>query len=57
MAKKTFERTKTHGTIGTMGHIDDGKTALTGPTTKRQPETGLADAVSVRPTGAGPVPW
>jgi elongation factor Tu len=43
MAKKKFERTKPHVNIGTMGHIDHGKTTLTAAITKRQAEKGLAD--------------
>ena len=42
MAKKRFERTKPHLNIGTMGHIDHGKTTLTAAITKvlheRNPE-------------------
>jgi elongation factor Tu len=42
MAKKRFERTKPHLNIGTMGHIDHGKTTLTAAITKvlheRDPE-------------------
>src|ERR1700733_5585145 len=34
MAKQKFERTKTHLNIGTMGHIDHGKTTLTAAITK-----------------------
>jgi elongation factor Tu len=34
MAKKRFERTKPHLNIGTMGHIDHGKTTLTAAITK-----------------------
>jgi len=34
MAKKAFERTKPHLNIGTMGHIDHGKTTLTAAITK-----------------------
>jgi elongation factor Tu len=29
MAKKKFERTKPHMNIGTIGHVDHGKTTLT----------------------------
>ncbi|MCD6233439.1 MAG: elongation factor Tu, partial [Candidatus Marinimicrobia bacterium] len=29
MAKKKFERTKPHVNIGTIGHVDHGKTTLT----------------------------
>ncbi len=43
MAKQKFERTKPHVNIGTMGHIDHGKTTLTAAITKRQAEKGLAD--------------
>jgi elongation factor Tu len=43
MAKKKFERTKPHVNIGTMGHIDHGKTTLTAAITKVQAEKGLAD--------------
>ena len=43
MAKKKFERTKPHVNIGTIGHIDHGKTTLTAAITKRQAEKGLAD--------------
>src|ERR1700745_4094355 len=34
MAKKKFERTKPHVNVGTIGHIDHGKTPLTAPITK-----------------------
>src|SRR6202451_2753481 len=34
MAKQKFERTKPHVNIGTMGHIDHGKTTLTAAITK-----------------------
>jgi elongation factor Tu len=43
MGKKKFERTKPHVNIGTMGHIDHGKTTLTAAITKRQAEKGLAE--------------
>ncbi len=43
MGKQKFERTKPHVNIGTMGHIDHGKTTLTAAITKRQAEKGLAD--------------
>jgi elongation factor Tu len=43
MAKKKFERTKPHVNVGTMGHIDHGKTTLTAAITKRQAEKGLAE--------------
>jgi elongation factor Tu len=43
MAKQKFERTKPHVNIGTIGHIDHGKTTLTAAITKRQASKGLAD--------------
>ena len=32
--KKKFERTKPHANVGTIGHVDHGKTTLTAATTK-----------------------
>jgi elongation factor Tu len=43
MGKKKFERTKPHVNIGTIGHIDHGKTTLTAAITKTLAEKGLAD--------------
>ena len=43
MAKKKFERNKPHVNIGTIGHIDHGKTTLTAAITKRQADKGLAE--------------
>ncbi|MGD8633315.1 MAG: elongation factor Tu, partial [Anaerolineales bacterium] len=43
MAKETFERTKPHMNVGTMGHIDHGKTTLTAAITKYSALKGYAD--------------
>ena len=42
MAKATFERTKPHVNIGTIGHVDQGKTTLTAAITKVLSEKGMA---------------
>ncbi len=42
MAKAKFERTKPHCNIGTIGHVDHGKTSLTAAITKALAETGGA---------------
>ena len=34
MAKEKFERTKVHVNVGTIGHVDHGKTTLTAALTK-----------------------
>ena len=43
MAKETYERTKPHMNVGTMGHIDHGKTTLTAAITKYNGLRGMAD--------------
>jgi elongation factor Tu len=43
MAKKKFERNKPHINIGTIGHIDHGKTTLTAAITKVLADKGMAD--------------
>jgi len=43
MAKEKFERTKPHCNIGTIGHVDHGKTTLTAAITKVLAESGGAD--------------
>jgi len=43
MAKKKFERTKPHCNIGTIGHVDHGKTTLTAAITKVLAESGGAE--------------
>ncbi|WP_028979660.1 elongation factor Tu [Sporocytophaga myxococcoides] len=43
MAKETFDRSKPHVNIGTIGHVDHGKTTLTAAITKVLSEKGLAE--------------
>jgi len=45
MAKKKFERTKPHVNVGTIGHIDHGKTTLTAAMTKHMEKRGMADFI------------
>ena len=46
MAKAKFERTKEHVNIGTIGHVDHGKTTLTAAITKILAEKGLSEVRS-----------
>jgi elongation factor Tu len=46
MAKAKFERTKPHVNVGTIGHVDHGKTTLTAAITARQAQKGLAEKVA-----------
>jgi len=46
MAKAKFERTKPHVNVGTIGHVDHGKTTLTAAITEIQAAKGLAEYVS-----------
>jgi elongation factor Tu len=46
MAKAKFERTKPHVNVGTIGHVDHGKTTLTAAITLVQNKAGLSDYVS-----------
>ena len=43
MAKQRFERTKPHVNVGTIGHVDHGKTTLTAAITKVLASAGMAD--------------
>jgi translation elongation factor EF-Tu-like GTPase len=47
MAKAKFERTKPHVNVGTIGHVDHGKTTLTAAITRIQAAQGMADIVSI----------
>ena len=46
MAKEKFERTKPHVNIGTIGHVDHGKTTLTAAITMVQGARGFAEAMA-----------
>ncbi len=46
MAKKKFERVKPHLNVGTIGHIDHGKTTLTSAITKHLAARGMAEYIS-----------
>jgi elongation factor Tu len=46
MGKAKYERTKPHVNVGTIGHVDHGKTTLTAAITKVQALKGLADFVA-----------
>jgi elongation factor Tu len=45
MSKEKFDRSKPHVNIGTVGHVDHGKTTLTAAITKTLAETGGATAM------------
>ena len=53
MAKETFERTKPHVNVGTIGHIDHGKTTLTAAILAVQAEKGLAKPVAYADVAKG----
>jgi elongation factor Tu len=46
MAKETFDRSKPHVNIGTIGHVDHGKTTLTAAITKVMADAGYSEARS-----------
>jgi len=46
MAKAKFDRTKPHVNVGTIGHVDHGKTTLTAAITQRQAAKGLAEKMN-----------
>ena len=45
MAKQKFERTKPHVNVGTIGHVDHGKTTLTAAITKTLAEQGITSVL------------
>ena len=44
MAKEQFQRTKPHVNVGTIGHIDHGKSTLTAAIVETQAKKGFGDA-------------
>jgi elongation factor Tu len=54
MAKETFDRSKAHVNIGTIGHVDHGKTTLTAAITKVLAEKGLSEARSFESIDSAP---
>src|SRR6187455_320457 len=54
MAKETFDRSKPHLNIGTIGHVDHGKTTLTAAITKVLADAGLSEARSFEAIDAAP---
>ena len=48
MAKEKFKRSKPHLNIGTIGHVDHGKTTLTAAITMMQANKGLSEVRSLR---------
>ncbi len=54
MAKETFVRSKPHVNIGTIGHVDHGKTTLTAAITSVLAQKGLAKAASYDSIDAAP---
>ena len=54
MAKEKFERTKPHCNIGTIGHVDHGKTTLTAAITMTLAKAGNAKAMSYADIDAAP---
>src|SRR2546421_8309249 len=53
MAKEKFQRTKPHVNVGTIGHIDHGKTTLTAAMVKVQSKKGLAKVISYKDIAKG----
>ncbi|MCB0666944.1 MAG: elongation factor Tu [Saprospiraceae bacterium] len=54
MAKSTFERTKPHLNVGTIGHVDHGKTTLTAAITYVLSQSGLAQKMDYDSIDAAP---
>ncbi|MDB6059626.1 MAG: Translation elongation factor Tu, partial [Verrucomicrobiales bacterium] len=46
MAKEAFQRTKPHVNVGTIGHVDHGKSTLTAGIVEVQSKKGMAQPIS-----------
>ena len=57
MAKEKFDRSKPHVNIGTIGHVDHGKTTLTAAITKTLARGGTADFVAFDAIDKALVDW
>src|SRR5208337_1513690 len=53
MAKEAFKRTKPHVNVGTIGHVDHGKSTLTAAIVEVQSKKGLAKAISYKDIAKG----
>ena len=53
MAKEKFERSKPHVNVGTIGHVDHGKTTLTAALVKVQSKKGMAKVISYQDIAKG----
>ena len=53
MAKEKFNRNKLHVNVGTIGHIDHGKTTLTAALVKVQSKKGMAKVISYQDIAKG----
>ncbi|MCB0355159.1 MAG: elongation factor Tu, partial [Bdellovibrionales bacterium] len=53
MAKEKFDRTKPHVNVGTIGHVDHGKTTLTAALVNTQAKRSLASALSYKDIAKG----
>jgi elongation factor Tu len=54
MGKAKFERTKPHVNIGTIGHVDHGKTTLTSAITHLLSTVGMADELAYEQIDSAP---
>ena len=54
MAKETFDRSKPHVNIGTIGHVDHGKTTLTAAITSVLSDSGLAEKIDYTTIDSAP---